>query len=352
MGRTFSYDKIPVPDLTGFQFKNVFDLREVSLHGFYKPYELRKFVRLPDDVAEATSEGVSILRWQTAGGRIRFSTDAATVAVRFIQNYVGMMAHMPLQGSSGIDVYVKRTGEMREKFFKILRPQIDPELDCAHILELGEGHKDVTLCMPLYNSVEYVELGLRDADTLSPATPYLDIKPIVYYGSSITQGGCASRPGLCYQARIARKTNIDYMNLGFSGSAKGEDSIVNYMSGLDMSMFVSDYDHNAPDPEHLEKTHEKLYKAVREKHPDIPYIIVGKPDFYSYNNSFRREVIFKTYANALKSGDKHVYYIDSYALFSGEGRDECTVDGCHPNDIGFERMANVIGSVISEALGL
>lgn len=351
MKRTFGYEKLEVPCVDGYTFTNVLDIKGVSIHGLYKPHELRKFTRLPDDVAEATSAGVANLRWNTAGGRIRFSTNAQSIAVRFEQQYVCLMHHMTLQGSGGIDVYVKRDNAIKETYLKTLRPQTDPELDCVHIVNLGEGHKDITLCLPLYNSLDAVEIGLRDGDTLEPAAPYRDMKPIVYYGSSITQGGCASRPGTCYQARICRNNNIDYINLGFSGSARGEEAIVKYMAGLDMSMFVSDYDHNAPTDEHLENTHEMLYKAIREKHPDIPYVIVGKPDVDA-RYATRREIVFRTYANAVKSGDKNVYYVDSYTLFAGEGREDCTVDGCHPNDIGFERMANAIGSVINQAFRL
>lgn len=350
MKRKFNYEALPVPDVSAYSFRDVLDIEEVSLYGLYKPYELRKYCRIPDDVAKATSPGVGILNYHSSGGRIRFATDSEKIAVRFIEPWVGLMPHMTLQGSSGIDIYLSRNGA-KSVYFKTLRPQTSEDGDCVHEVELGVGMKDITLYLPLYNSVDKIELGILYGTKLYPASPYKDMAPIVYYGSSITQGGCASRPGLAYQARICRSNNIDYRCLGFSGSAKGEDAIVEYMSELKMSAFVSDYDHNAPSADHLRATHEKLYKAIRKTNPDIPYIIVGKPDV-DINYWERRDIVFETYTNARHNGDAKVYYVDSYMLFGGEGREDCTVDGCHPNDIGFERMANAIGSVVNRALGV
>lgn len=115
---------------------------------------------------------------------------------------------------------------------------------------------------------------------LKQAPKYAVKKPVVYYGSSITQGACASRPGNCYESILSRRLDCDYINLGFSGSAKGEDAIVDYIIGLDMSVFVMDYDYNAPTPEHLEKTHSKMFKAIRAEHPTLPIIIMPRPKFY------------------------------------------------------------------------
>ena len=124
------------------------------------------------------------------------------------------------------------------------------------------------------------------------------------------------------------------------------------MSNLPMSVFVSDYDHNAPDEEYLEKTHHKMYEKIREKNPDVPYIMVTKPDFDSHPaiDAKRREVIRRSYEKALENGDKNVYFIDGETLFGDEFRDSCLVDGIHPNDIGHMRMGVVISGVIEKAL--
>ena len=119
-----------------------------------------------------------------------------------------------------------------------------------------------------------------------------------------------------------------------------------------MSAFVLDYDHNAPDVEHLQSTHEAFYQRIRRQQPTLPILLVGRPDFYMHkqDDSQRRDVILTTYRNALQNGDSNVYFLDGHSLFEGDERDACTVDGKHPNDLGFHRMASVIGSVIGTLL--
>ena len=113
-------------------------------------------------------------------------------------------------------------------------------------------------------------------------------------------------------------------------------------------IFCYDYDHNAPDKEHLLKTHEPFFKMIRAENPDIPVIMVSKPDPIGEEDEKRRDIIKATYENALASGDKNVYFIDGADLgVTGDA----TVDGCHPNDLGFYRMAEKIGDVI-EKIGL
>lgn len=179
-------------------------------------------------------------------------------------------------------------------------------------------------------------------------TPYIDKKPMVYYGSSITQGACASRPGNCYQGYICRAFNCDYINLGFSGNAKAEDEIIEYIKSLDMSIFVCDYDHNAPSAEHLKNTHEKMFKAIREAHPDIPIIIMSAP-IWNPSGAWkeRRDIVEQTYKNARATGDENVYFIDGKALMS-LCENNGTVDNCHPTDLGFYSMAQVLGDLIEK----
>jgi len=212
--------------------------------------------------------------------------------------------------------------------------------------------RDLTINFPLYSNVSDLYIGLQETAILKNGGNYKYKNPVLYYGSSITQGGCASRPGNSYQAIISRMLDCDYINFGFSGNAKGEEKIVDYMSGLNMSVFVCDYDHNAPSVEHLINTHEGIYKRFREKNPELPIIIISKPDFnpYEFGDIQRRNVIYSTYINAIYNGDKNVYYIDGESLFKDEGRDSCTVDGCHPNDLGFMRMAETIGHIIKKVI--
>ena len=177
--------------------------------------------------------------------------------------------------------------------------------------------------------------------------------PVVFYGSSITHGACASRPGRAYEAIISRKYDLNYTCLGFSGACKAEKAIVEYMATLQMSAFVSDYDHNAPTHEHLANTHHYLYETIREKHPEIPYFMITRPNFYFNEDCIgRRDIIMKSYLDARAKGDKNVYFIDGSAFFNGQSASDLTLDMTHPNDEGFCRMADYIGDVIAKVMGL
>ena len=260
------------------------------------------------------------------------------------------MSHFTVCGSAGFDLYVNEDGE--EKYAATFQPPFNMTEGYESLVKLnGSKMRDITINFPLYSGVESLYVGVSETATVCEAMPYEIDCPIVFYGSSITQGGCASRPGNSYQGFLSRRFNADYINLGFSGNAKGEDAITEYISGLDMSVFVYDYDHNAPTTEHLEKTHEKMFKSIRETHPDVPVIMMSRPVYcLSEDEEVRRSIVEKTYRNALESGDRNVYFIDGRTLMALAGN-EGTVDGCHPNDLGFASMAKAVGDVLEKVLG-
>jgi hypothetical protein len=144
---------------------------------------------------------------------------------------------------------------------------------------------------------------------------------------------------------------VDYYNFGFSGNARGDIELAEYISGIDMSIFVYDYDHNAPTPEHLSNTHEPFFKLIREKNPDLPIVMMTRPSItYTEEDKKRREIVRRTYENALSCKDKNVYFIDGESFFGDSDREICTIDRIHPNDLGFYKMASVIEPVIKAIL--
>ena len=330
-----------------------YDVRKppFRLYGLWQAETEPSFKRVPDDIAAATSAGVKTLARQTAGGRVRFSTDSKYVAIKTVQPYIKHMDHMPLSGSSGFDLYLDT--EADSHYSHTFRVPTDAKDGYESIAKFHDRKmRHFTINFPSYCAVDALYIGLQADAVLGEGRTYRDMAPIYYYGSSITQGACASRPGLAYQNVISRRLNVDFVNLGFSGNGRGEPVICRWMAEQAMSIFVSDYDHNAPNAEHLQNTHYPLYAAIREKHPDIPYIMISRPDFdYDYTESVkRRAIILDTYNRALAEGDKNVYFIDGASLFRGPYEDACTVDRCHPNDIGFMLMAEQIGRVIERTM--
>ena len=338
-----------------------FDVKDAPFSIFGMMYDQAQgcYVRMPQAVADKVSEGVANLNRQTAGGRVRFKTDSPFIGMKAEMDHTYMMPHMPLAGQSGFDLY--RDTAQGSIYCHTFMPPV--ELRAGYSSAFREDGKNIaqytgdteyTINFPLYDGVKNLYIALKKDATLAAARPYADVLPIVYYGSSITQGGCASRPGNSYQAIISRKLDMDFVNLGFSGSCRGERAMAEYLAALPMGIFVCDYDHNAPNADYLEKTHLSLYRAVRRGHPDVPIVFISAPDILLKGNISefcrRREIVAATYGVSVAEGDKNTYLIDGETLFAGDGWDSCTVDGTHPNDLGFYKMAVRIGAEIEKII--
>ncbi len=320
-----------------------------SVHGLICPKDKNDvFRRMDEKTAEATNEGVYGLHTHTAGGRVRFKTDSKYIAIHAEMHNVSKMPHMPFSGSVGFDLY--KTEPDGEKYVGTYIPPVD-------VADSFEGERtissagmcDYTINFPLYSGVKRLYVALEKGAKLEKADKLKAVAPIVYYGSSITQGGCASRPGNSYQSIIYRRTGVDYLNLGFSGSARAEQPIAEYISKLDMSIFVYDYDHNAPTEDYLAATHEKMFKTIRGANPTLPIICVSSPTDVG-DTERRRSIIRTTVENARKNGDENVWFINGGEFAENLGGDSISVDTCHPNDLGFMSMANIIGKKIDEIL--
>lgn len=332
------------------------DVREepFSIHGLYQPKTEPFFHRLPKDIAEATSEGVCEMERVPAGGRIRFCTDSDVIAIRTTVPFTKLSTHITLVGGCGIDLYERRA-DGKSIFVHSFKPACDRFTGYEGVCTLlNHGMHELTLNLPYYNEMTSLEVGVLANSQLLPPRPYTIDKPIVFYGSSITQGACCSRPGLTYEGWISRRLDCDYKNYGFAGFCMGEKALVDYLASIPCSAFVCDYDHNAPEPAHLRKTHMPIYRAVRAAQPDVPIIFISRPNYKPWQETDheRRLIIMNTYQTAWNEGDRNVYFVDGSTLFGGDDREECTTDGCHPNDIGFYRMAERIGTTLKYALHL
>ena len=330
----------------GVEFYNI-DNPPFAVYGIYRDGDVYR--RMPEQVAKSVSNGVHKLHADTAGGRVRFKTDSRNIYIIVKNQRVGKMPHFAFTASIGFDLYVKEdTGYDYKKTFV---PPVNITDGYESVIDLKTNElRDITINFPLYSSVQELLIGIDEGSILLEGDKYTNKNKVVYYGSSITQGGCASRPGTCYQGHISRRFDCDYINLGFSGNAKAEQEMIDYICSLDMDLFVYDYDHNAPNIEHLINTHEKMYKQIRAAFPTLPIIMMTAPCYKpSAEWQERSDVIRKNYENAVSNGDKNVYFIDGPTLMA-VAKNEGTVDNCHPTDLGFYSMACALEEVLEKII--
>lgn len=337
----------------------LYNIREgvFKIYGLYRPQDEGDFRRIPYELAESISTGLVYTHAHTSGGRVRFKTDAEYIFLKAIFPDTCLMPHMPLTGSSAFDIYVDND------YYKTFIPPVTyvNKHIATYNVEGGfestvtfpdKKMRDIIINFPLYNNVSDVFIGLPENCKLEQGNSYKHEVPVVYYGSSVTQGGCASRPGNSYQAVLSRRLDCDFINLGFSGNALAQEEMYNYIKDLNMSVFVYDYDFNAPSVEHLEETHSKMFWAIREKNPNLPVIMLTKSNVHKLDDDTQKriEIIYKTYTDAKEKGDNNVYFIDGTEICESFDGNMMTVDGTHPNDFGFFCMANAIEKVLKDLL--
>ncbi|MBR4296047.1 MAG: hypothetical protein IKT56_04325 [Clostridia bacterium] len=323
-----------------------------EIFGLYNPKETPEFMRMNDEVAKSVSTGVSVGNYRVSGGRVKFATDSPYIAIKSVQNDMSQGPFFTNAMKNGFDLFSEKKGIY--SFENVFVPELNAVGGFEQVKDIRNHTGEVVtyvLNFPIASNLTDLYIGIKANSRLSQGSKYRDINPIVFYGSSVTMGLCASRPGNSYEAIISQKYNLDYINLGFSGNCKAEIPMAEYLRELDMSIFVCDYDYNAPTPEYLEETHFRLYKIFREKQPDTPYIMITKPyPWFSEVVDKRREIIFDSFKKAKALGDKNIYFIDGKDLLGTDCCDNCLIDGVHPNDLGFYRMADGIGQTIKEII--
>ena len=335
-------------DKKGLRFYH-FEDEPFRLYGRLERGEGGLLYRIPREVAEKTNSGVLRLSANTSGGRVRFRSDTKRVAIIARYNKIELRPHFALTGVAGLDLY------SGNDFLGGFLPP--PEMknnayESVITIPLEREMRTLAISLPLYAELIDLYIGIDEGARLEEAPPYKHETPVVYYGSSITQGACASRPSACYPAILSRMFDVDFHNLGFSGNARGEETIADYIASLDMSAFVCDYDYNASTPEHLKKTHYRLYKAYRDSNPDTPIIFMSSPNFEKdpVDRRKRENIIKKTIKLAKEQGDFNVYFVRGKDMFGKEDRENCTPDSTHPTDLGFYRMAKALNKVIAPLL--
>ena len=321
----------------------VYSCKDAPLQVFGVPffYEKQNFQRLPAELRDLLGGSMEALGSRCPGARIGFRTDAAEFTVSFKLKSIKPDVGMSIFSCQAINVMV---GERQSaRLLGLVNPPNYETLSAEKTFYKSGEMEEVTLWLPRNEEVEEVTVSFPDNATVEAPTPYRHGK-VLFYGSSITEGGCCCNNTNNYIALLSRWLDMDFYNFGFSGSARGELAMADYINGMDMRAFVLDYDHNAPSVEHLQKTHEPFFKRIREKHPNMPILMLSRPDFDRdpAGAASCRAVIRATYENALAAGDRNVYFVDGETFFGKKDRQLCTIDTVHPNDLGFYRMAEAI----------
>lgn len=315
-----------------------------------------RFWRLPARAKEQVRSEIWWLAQMPSGGQIRFRSDTTAMTLRVAHSTKVHMSNMAPMGHSGIDLYEGEPG--RQVYWGTTTPNA-AELEYQSGLFTGAdpAMREFTLYLPTYNDLTTLEIGLSDGARIEPPTPFTLSKPVVFYGSSITQSGCASRPGNGYVPRLGRMLGAEVVNQGYSGNGLGEPEMAALLSELDASCFVLDFHCNVQTVEGLREVHLPFYRKLREAHPEMPILMVsmiGLPQ-EKYRQATREkrlgqtQVIRETFDAAIRSGDRNVHFFDGAWLLQPE-TDGAWVDGVHPNDLGFARMAEGLAPVLRSIL--
>jgi len=310
--------------------------------------------RLPLKSSWPIPPAVDTLANNTAGGQIRFQTDSPVIQLKVTLLGPSNMYHMPATGQSGFDCYVGPVGRCCYLATAAGKPS-DVEYQ-ATLLNLPEKKmRLITIYFPLYQGVKNLLLGLSpDARLLPP--PVFSGGRIIVYGTSITQGGCASRPGMAYTNILSRRFNHEFINLGFSGSGRGEPEMARIISEIPgPACYLLDYEANAPD---LRASLPEFIRILREKYARIPILVISRIPFARIchepavrNNYFRsRNYQARLVEKLQDQGDKFIFFQDGSRLLGKKDWQECTVDGVHPTDLGFLRMADNLTPVLKNIL--
>lgn len=335
-------------------YYNIADENCIELTGVDRPKDNSgEFYRLIYSEREKYTKNNMELASCLSGVRVRFNTDSPIIEIKSKMQNCYNMLHFSAKGAYGFDIYCREADSIGKprKYIGKMGHHFTSSDNLDQTADLPEGTNEVTILFPLYGGVKEFIIGIQEGYRIWSPCDYSVKDEICFYGSSITQGGCVGRPGLSYANQLTMELDAPCRNLGFSGSALGEQYVADYIGKLKLSAFVMCYDYNAPTVEHLIKTHEPFYETVRSNHNDMPIIFISHPyyDDAAEIDIKRRDVVYSTFLKAKLRGD-NVYYVDSEDYFPGNNRHLFAVDNTHPNDLGHYYIAKAVLPVLKQAL--
>lgn len=330
------------------------DVREWGVEGRGFDDTEKYFDRLPGRAKGVVRDAVWNLSRHSAGMMVRFRTDATQIYSDHTVTSASLaMPHMPATGVSGLDLYARDADGML-KWVAVTRPTART-MKGSIVSGLREGKREYAVYLPLYNGTESLKIGVPAGTTFEPLAPRKE-KPIVFYGTSITHGACASRPGMPHPAILGRRLRRPVINLGFSGNGKLEKEVGQFLIELDPAVYVLDCLPNMNAQEVAART-EPMVKQLRDAHPQVPIVLVEDRTYaYSWirpsaqqRNDSSRAALLAAYKRLQEAGTQKLFYVEGSSLLAKD-RDD-TTDGSHPSDLGFANQANAIEPALRQALG-
>lgn len=331
------------------------DASEFPVYGKVSDRTLGRYQRLPASLLGISRDPVWYLGTNSAGLFIRFRSNSTSIHARWTSTYNNTMTHMTDTGTKGLDLYALVDGE----WMHVCSAQPQGQRSERKIIgNMDPVEREYMLYLSLYDGVSSLEIGVDEGATLEQ--PAVDSpkreKPVVMYGTSILQGGCANRPGMAHTNILSRRLDREVINLGFSGNALLDMEIAHLMASVeDPGVFVLDYAPNAF-AYMIDADGEKFFRVIRDAHPEVPVIFIEDVIFphTKFDNMIREEVISKNEAQKRlfeklkKDGEKNIYYIGAEGMIGEDG--EATVDAIHFTDLGAMRYVDHVLPTVKRAL--
>jgi len=313
-----------------------------------------EFFRLPAASKDKFPAPVWNLAKSPSGGRIRLRTDSTALAVRLEYPSPPNMNNMHAFGQTGVDLYSDGAYRGTAIADKDARP--GKVYEHVYFGASPRAWREATLYLSLYKPVKIIAIGVDNEARLEKARSFAIARPVVYYGTSITQGGCASRPGMSYQAILGRLLNIDFVNLGFSGNGKGEPEVAEAVSQIDASCFVLDFAQNNGTVASLREVYGPFLDRLRKAHPETPILAItpifsAREAAGASQNEGMREHIRQVVSQRIGASDRNLQVVEGTDLL-GPSRSDGLVDGTHPNDLGFQWMAEGLAPRLRRVLAI
>lgn len=329
-----------------YLWMDAFD-RRLALRGLAWVNENRRqrsFRRLPDRAAGNLSLGLRVLSHCPASAFLSFFTDSPTIAIRFELENATPMHHMPSVGQSGVELYFRNDTTWHPA--AVAMPAAGETLvETDLVVNAPRIRRECRIYLPLYKHLLRAAVGVAPGSFIQPAPAPRGTRPVFFYGTSITQGGCANTAGSDYVSSVGRLLDTEVVNFGFSGGGKGEPEVARLISEIDAAKFVLDYAANV-DARQLRRTLPRFVRILRERHPTTPIALISCPSFDKilWDTDTRnllaakRDSMMAYYIRAKRSGDTNLHFIDGNGLLPA-GIPGAYVDGVHPTSHGFAIMA-------------